>query len=501
MEVNVSANYGIGIEDRHGNLYRTWKCLKEAAKCLLQLIDKHYMDIDFIRDSQERYNTIERYLHASTIRDHERDAKDDTFDRLFPDFPTYLRRTALKKAIGAVDAYHAAVANWKRGGKKGAMPTLNYDQDFDLALYDGIYKWDGFGPQMAISILSYMESGKWEWCDYFVDESDFMYVLRHAGDASASSPVLHYNGQGFRLNILYTKSVTYPDSVEVICAVDIGVNYPAVAVIMTCTGRIIDKLYVKGGVNEERIRKGLRQIDIAHRNGNHSTRRISRDIRNHNDALVKEAVRKILDFALKYNASCIVMENLDAKELHGKKKGSKGKDNGKQKKPNRRARLSQWKVAEMQKRLKEDAHFNGMRYETVNPWGTSKLYNKGEGECIRRDEHDRSKATAPDGTPIPSDLNAAINIGARYFVRQLSKLCDKALSVRKEDDVAVKEAKGAMKKGLKEIKAFSKRSQATRKTLLDALDIVKPYMRKQPGIFEVEWKSTPTDFVRYVNKK
>lgn len=497
MEAKVSANYGIGIEDSSGNLLRTWKYLKEASECLVKLVDKHYMQIDYITDSLMRFHKMEKYLHSSTKKNYERDASDDTFDRLFPALPAYMRRSALKRAIGAVDSYHVAVANWKRNGKKGAKPTLSYDQDFDLTLYNGLYRWDGSGPQKTISILSYTESGKWEWCSYFINETDFMYVLRHTGGATAASPVLHYDGQGFTLNILYTKSVMYPDSIDVICAVDIGVNYPAVAVIMTCAGRILAKLFVKGGVNEERIRKGLRRIDYAHRSGSHSTRRISRDIRNHNDALVKEAVRKILDFAMKYNATCIVMENLDAKELHGKKKGS----NGNARKMNRKARLAQWKVAEMQKRLKEGAHFRGIRYETVNPWGTSKLYNKGDGDRIKRDNHDRSKAAAPDGTPIPADLNAAINIGARFFVRQLSKLCNAALAVNDNDNEQTKTEKEAMKKGLGEIRAFSKRSQATRKTLLDAIDVIKPYMKRQPEIFEVEWKSTPTDFVRYINKK
>ena len=93
-----------------------------------------------------------------------------------------------------------------------------------------------------------------------------------------------------------------------------------------------------------------------------------------------------------------------------------------------------WCVKRVQKILYDRAHRNGYHISRVNAWGTSLFAFDGSGRVTRGqhissrvDEHGVEHVFGygmvefSTGKLYAADLNAAYNIGARYFVRELCR--------------------------------------------------------------------------------
>ena len=108
----------------------------------------------------------------------------------------------------------------------------------------------------------------------------------------------------------------------------------------------------------------------------------------------------------------------------------------------------------MQDILALKAHLNGMRVSTVCAWGTSRLAFDGSGWVKRGKEisktHPYSIIKFSTGKEYNADLNAAYNIGARYFIREFEKTIPATLWLQ----MAAK------------VPAICKRSQATLSDLI-----------------------------------
>ena len=121
-----------------------------------------------------------------------------------------------------------------------------------------------------------------------------------------------------------------------------------------------------------------------------------------------------MDTAVKYGADVIVMEHLDTR---GKKRGSK------------KQRLHLWRCQYIQRMVESKAHRQGIRISRVCAWGTSRLAFDGSGKVSRGEyttpdgitHYNYSICTFTTGKQYHCDLNASYNIGARYFVREISK--------------------------------------------------------------------------------
>lgn len=83
-----------------------------------------------------------------------------------------------------------------------------------------------------------------------------------------------------------------------------------------------------------------------------------------------------------------------------------------------------WKHRDIQKLTEYKAHQLGMRISRVCAWGTSRLAYDGSGEVKRGKEV--SKTTPynvccfKNGKQYNCDLSASYNIGARYYLREIS---------------------------------------------------------------------------------
>ena len=107
-----------------------------------------------------------------------------------------------------------------------------------------------------------------------------------------------------------------------------------------------------------------------------------------------------------FRANVIVFEHLDP---GGRKTGK-----------NRRQRLHMWKCRDIQGMVTSKAHRLGIRVSHVCAWNTSALAFDGSGKVERGIHQNHSICRFTTGKIYNCDLNASYNIGARYFIREIS---------------------------------------------------------------------------------
>ena len=72
-----------------------------------------------ITDKKRRFNHAEHLVHGT-----KKNRAVHDFDSRFPKMPSYLRRSAITHALGAVSSYRTRLAQWEEGGKEGKAPVL-----------------------------------------------------------------------------------------------------------------------------------------------------------------------------------------------------------------------------------------------------------------------------------------------------------------------------------------------------------------------------------------
>ena len=83
-------------------------------------------------------------------------------------------------------------------------------------------------------------------------------------------------------------------------------------------------------------------------------------------------------------------------------------------------RMQLWRKRGILEKATLKAHINGMRISTICARNTSALAFDGSGKVVR-DKTNAKLATFTSGKHYNADLNAAYNIGARYFIREYNK--------------------------------------------------------------------------------
>ena len=198
-----------------------------------------------------------------------------------------------------------------------------------------------------------------------------------------------------------------PADEQIICAVDLGLNTDAVCVIMDSQGTVAERKFIDFPAEKDlvwtvygRIRRQTKK------HGPWSIRGLWAYAKRLNTEHARKVGAAIADFAYEAGADVIVFEHLD---FRGRRcRGSKA------------MRLTQWRKNTIQDIAEHRAHRLGLRISRICAWNTSRLAYDGSGR-LKRDEHNRALAAFTTGKQYNADLNAAYNIGARYFVRELQK--------------------------------------------------------------------------------
>ena len=334
----------------------------------------------------------------------------DTADKRFCKFPSYLRRAACMEAIGKVSSYRENLVNWE-GTKEGRRPGLPKAGYVYPCLYRGNMYEAGEGYTARIKV--YIRN-TWDWITVQLRKSDVDYAERHCGSMKQSSPTLQRRGKEWFLDFLYEDTVLLTEKTvweQRILAVDLGINNACTCSSLLSDGTVAGRRFLRLLAEEDSLNKAVGRIRRAQRHGARKMPRLWAKARGINDAIAVKTAAFIMETAALFGADVIVFEHLDRK---GKKRGSK------------KQRLHMWKTAYVQKMVEGKAHRNGLRVSRVCAWNTSRLAYDGSGRVKRGKESEHTNGSYSlcefaTGKVYNCDLNASYNIGARYFIREITK--------------------------------------------------------------------------------
>lgn len=425
--MKIVSSYRVAITRCDIKLDETVKIYRNMLAALIPVVDRHWAEIAAIESgalSQQQY--VEHLVHGTN----KQAALYPEFDRNFYKYPSYLRRKTITDAIGAVSSYRSLLKNWEAGGRKGKAPSLQAErvacpaffrdnmysvvEDETLVLAPTMPKFKrellNMGKTFQVNLKVY-HNNDWVWVTASLRKTDVKYLLKYWTHVKACAPCLEKRYGKYYLRFAFEESVPlsdFPIGEQTICAVDLGLNTDAVCSIMTADGTILARKFVNFASEKDHLYHVLNRIKRFQREHN------SRDAKSFwsfakrvNDELAIKIATAIVDFAVLHSVSCIVFEHLD---FRGKR--AKGRS--------KRQKITMWRKCGIQDYVTHKAHRCGIRISRICAWGTSALAFDGSGK-LTRDEKNHALATFKSGKRYNADLSASYNIGARYFIREITK--------------------------------------------------------------------------------
>ena len=394
----------------YSHIFReTVDAYRAAVDFFISVCLEEWDDISMQGSAKAKMNRLEAMTHPTSHRPAVPYCF-DAHDKRFCKFPSYLRRAACMEAIGKVSSYRSNLALWEESGE-GKCPGLPKAGHAYPCLYrDNMYlEGEGYTAQIKVYIRN-----TWDWITVSLRRSDVDYVKRHCGSMKQSSPTLQKRGKEWFLDFMYESSralTSKPVRDQRVLAVDLGINNACTCSCLLSDGTVAGRRFLRLPAEEDCLRTAAGRIKKAQQHGNRKTPRLWAAAKGINDDIAVKTARFIMETAAEFHADVIVFEHLDRK---GKKRGTK------------RQRLHMWKSAYVQSMVESKAHRAGLRVSRICAWGTSRLAYDGSGNVKRGRESERtggcySLCEFPTGKVYNCDLNASYNIGARYYIREITK--------------------------------------------------------------------------------
>ena len=396
------SSYAVEIKKQNIPIRHTLGVYRAAVSYLIQVYAESWGELSQITNAKKRSNAAEHLVHE-TSKNHAR----YDFDRIYPQMPSYLRRSAIQHAIGAVSSYETRTELWKAGKLPGRPRLVCENHAMPVFYRDGMYRPDPDGKDAAY--LKLFDGRDWKWFRVNLLHTDMEYLRRYWGGQHASAPTLEKRHHKYFLRFSYTEDVTLSKAAtgkQSICSVDLGINTDAVCTIMRADGTILGRKFISFPSDKDRLYRVLGRIRKFQKH--HGSKQVQGRwayAKRLNTELSRKTASAITDYAREYHADVLVFEYL---EMNGKISGSK------------KQKLHLWRKRDVQKICEHLAHRNGIRVSRVCAWNTSRLAYDGSG-LVARNPENHSLCVFQNGKQYNCDLSAAYNIGARYFIRELLK--------------------------------------------------------------------------------
>ena len=354
--------------------------------------------------AESRCFAFERLFHATADNPHPRYL---TIDRMFPKFPSYLRRAAIEAACGAVSSYLSNYSNWlggKRARRDAKPPQLGRFLDVNPPLYGGNLLMVSENFKSVYIKLLYPQGWR------FSEAMPVFGRLRRLDDDHLLSPTLIKKGGKLLLACPVKLDYARWAGGDLVCAVDVGINTAATCVIVDSTGTVRARKFLRSGCHNDQLDKLAQQV----RNRASKTVNLSKGfcatLYRRMSGLSQDAAQKmanaIVAFANEHEATSLVFENLKGWRPRAKR-------------ARLRQRFHRWLHRLLVKKATYKAEERGMKVSLEYPRGTSAWAHDGSGK-VSRDSKNYSLCTFASGKRYNADLNAALNIAARYIVRMLA---------------------------------------------------------------------------------
>lgn len=401
-------------------LLMTVKEYNKVITYVIKVVEQEWENIKTLKTANDMTMFVEKLIHATKNTPQ---PKYGDFDEMFKQLPSYLRRDAIKTAIGDYRSWNSNHQNWIENGKEGKEPRLTYERHQTPSFYNkNMFR---YGNNGFTTIKLKLYDGKaWRWFPINIRNRDARYIQKKAAlpTSRVMSPTIVKKGRKWAVNFAFAINSPLSDAKvyeQLVCAVDLGVNTDATCCIMAPDGTVLARKFFDFSSDKAAMWHEVNKIRKAQSKGARKLKRKWRRVNNMNEELSRKIVRAIVDFAVLYSCTNIVCEYLD---IEGKKRGRRGS----------RQRLALWRKRSVYHHLCDQAHLVGMRVNQVCAWGTSRLAFDGSG-CVERGRYITDSVTGESlglsyswvrfssGKFYHADLNAAYNIGARYFIREILK--------------------------------------------------------------------------------
>jgi IS605 OrfB family transposase len=398
--MKVISSYAVKIKHYNQIFNDTVKIYQQAVTFFIQVLDSEWENLVSLSRKQKN-GALEKLTHKTILNP---SPKYD-FDSAFYKFPSYLRRAVIQSAIGSYSSYQSALNNWEKSNRSTKKPKLSINRNIMPVFYkkNTYSRLNDYSAEIKI-----YHQKDWVWLPVTFRKSDVDYIKHHCADMKEGSPVLEIKGKSSSLRFSYEESVTLseePIETRIVLSVDLGINNAAACTAMLSDGTVIGRKILSYPIEKDRLNHQINHIKKQQQHGNYKARK-AWIFANHTNRHVSEmTANAIIECALEYHADVIVFEYL---KMEGKKQGSK------------RQRLHLWKKQAVQAMVTHKAHREGIRISRVNPKYTSALAFDGSG-FVQRHKNNYSLCRFQTGKEYHTDLNAAYNIGARYYVREIIK--------------------------------------------------------------------------------
>lgn len=398
----LTSSYGMKLKGDFKALETSIELYRKALRMLIPIINDGWDSISECRYVNQKYNLIEKWIHNTRANQALFD-----FDEQFPKFPTYLRRSAIAKALGIVSSYRSNLENWEKEGK-GQSPKLSLTHFAYPAYYKGnLFR--NFDPIRQTIELKVFKNGDWVYEVYQLKTSDCNYYLNHLSGKKQNVPVIKKNGRRFYAAFSYEEetSLLPEESIDKVCAVDLGLGTDATCSIMDKDGTVYARTFISFSTEHDRLCTQLGRIKRNQKRGSRHNKTLWRKVAGISQDIADKTAKAILNFGNEHGVDAFVLEHLDFKGKNAVK------------------RAHFWRYKRIYKVLCHKAHQHGLRVARVNARNTSRLAFDGSGWSKR------GREITPDtpysmmqfvtGKIYNADLNASYNIGARYFIKHLLK--------------------------------------------------------------------------------
>jgi len=407
--MNLVSTYSVKIKKFNHIFDDTVRLYRDATDFYIAVIKDNWTQFSNCTSGEMAVRMAEE---LSVITKNRSEVKYD-FGEKFYKFPSYLRRVSIAQAFGLVRSYQSNRSNWEAADKntRGKQPSAPKSGFVSPCMYrDNCFIRTGtYTARLKVYIRN-----TWDWVDVEFRKSDVDYIIHHCSDKKECTPVLRKRGKEWYLDFSFTtKRVLMDEDIKErkIISVDLGINSSCTCVCMKSDGTVVGRRFLRLSKEYDSLTRKISHIKRAQRHGSRILRKMWTYADGINDDIAVKTAAFIIDTAQIYGAGVIVFEHLS---LQGKKRGSK------------KQKLHLWKAKNVQKMVTHKAHMHGMRVSTIHPKNTSRLAFDGSGRVKRGKESEKTRESYSlcefqNEKVYNCDLNAAYNIGARYFVRLITK--------------------------------------------------------------------------------
>ena len=400
--MHLTSSYGMKLKGDFKALETSIELYRKVLRMLIPIIDDGWDSISGCRYTNQKYNLVEKWIHNTRTNQALFD-----FDEQFPKFPTYLRRSAIAKALGIVSSYRSNLENWEKEGN-GQAPKLSLTH-FTYPAYYKKNLFRNFDPVNQTIELKVFKNGDWVYEVYQLKTSDCTYYQTYLSGKKQNVPIIQKKGRRFYATFSYEEETTLipEESISKICAVDLGLKMDATCSIMDKDGTVYAREFISFSKEHDHLHTQLGRIKRNQKRGSRHNKTLWCKVAGISQDIADKTAKAILDFGNEHGVDVFVLEYLDFKGRNVVK------------------RTHFWRYKRIYKVLCHKAHQHGLRVARVNARNTSRLAFDGSGWSKRGRE---IKSDTPyalmqfvNGKIYNADLNASYNIGARYFIKHLLK--------------------------------------------------------------------------------